>query len=168
MWSCSFTECRLSIWKFQNTNLRLHLRIHQQLVEMGKSDVRVRKPEQVYRCDFCPMTFSRERHFYVHRCTHTGEKPALPCSDCQQKFPNINELKQHKLAEHPGTVHQCHFCDKSFFKKTANIRHMMTHTQGPPPKPSFQCHHCSAQFTTSAARTVSSGIHQNEVTLNFI
>ena len=49
------------------TNLRLHLRIHQQLVDSGKTIVHVRKPEMIYRCDFCPMTFSRERHFYFHR-----------------------------------------------------------------------------------------------------
>ncbi len=65
---------------------------------------RIRKPEAVYSCEFCPMTFSRIRHFNAHRATHTGERATLPCNICQQEFTDINELKDHKKSQHPGTV----------------------------------------------------------------
>lgn len=82
------------------------MRTHQQLLdEGGKSgNQRIRKPEAVFSCEFCPMTFSRIRHFNAHRATHTGEQTTLPCTICQQQFIDINELKQHKRKEHPGTV----------------------------------------------------------------
>lgn len=146
----------MQFYLLKATNLRLHLRIHQQLTDIGKTGARVRKPETIHICEFCPMTFSRERHFYVHRCTHTGEKPTLPCAHCSEKFDNIEDLKKHKLHQHPGTVHPCQLCDKSFLKKTAMLRHRATH--GAPAttlKPVFHCQHCEAPFTTSASRTVS-------------
>lgn len=132
----------------------MHLRIHQELVDEGKSNDRIRKPELVYQCDFCPVTFSRVRHFYVHRCKHTGEKPSLSCSHCDLKFSSIEELKKHKLDDHPGMIQQCSLCDKCFFKKTALQRHMITHSQDPVLRPVFPCHHCDSQFTSAAARTV--------------
>lgn len=156
-------KCHLCDKTFsQMTNLRLHLRIHQQLVDTGKVSVHVRKPEMIYRCDFCPMTFSRERHFYFHRCTHTGEKPSLPCSHCDSNWANIDELKQHKLQQHPGTVHQCPLCDKSFFKKSAMQKHMAVHSQDSAPKPVFQCQHCNSHFTTAAAKIVHERTHTGE------
>lgn len=82
------------------------MRIHQQLLKDGgkPSNQRLRKPETVFCCEFCPMTFSRVRHFNAHRATHTGERATLPCTICQQEFSDINELKQHKRIDHPGTV----------------------------------------------------------------
>lgn len=70
----------------------------------ASTSTRPRKPEAVYRCDFCPMTFSRVRHFNVHRARHTGETVTLPCQLCNEQFTTIQELKQHKLEKHPGTV----------------------------------------------------------------
>lgn len=167
----------------QSTNLRLHMRTHQQLLDKGQNfNSRVRKPEAVFPCDFCPMTFHRIRHFNAHRATHTGEPTTLPCTICQQQFPNIKELKDHKKTQHPGTVrnqssyqtnvciiitfekqvHQCPLCDKSFFKKTAMQRHQASHTEESVPKPYFPCQHCNSRFTTSAARTVHERIHTGE------
>lgn len=82
------------------------MRIHQQLLDEGSKSVtqRIRKPEAVFCCEYCPMTFSRIRHFNAHRATHTGEQTVLPCSICQQQFSDINGLKQHKKENHPGTV----------------------------------------------------------------
>jgi hypothetical protein len=83
------------------------MRTHQHLLDQGPNfggEQRVRKPEAIFGCEFCPMTFHRIRHFNAHRATHTGEQTTLPCTICQQQFPNINELKQHKRTEHPGTV----------------------------------------------------------------
>lgn len=94
-----------NLYLIQSTNLRLHVRTHQLLDQGDKSTTqRVRKPEAVYSCDFCPMTFSRIRHFNAHRATHTGERTTLPCTICLQEFFDINELKEHKRSEHPGTV----------------------------------------------------------------
>lgn len=95
-----------SAYAMQSTNLRLHVRTHQQMLDQAdKSGTqRMRKPEAVYSCEFCPMTFSRIRHFNAHRATHTGERATLPCTICQQEFSDINELKDHKKSEHPGTV----------------------------------------------------------------
>ena len=44
---------------------------------------------QIIECDFCPMKYHKWSAFYVHRCSHTGETPVLPCGICEMEFPNI-------------------------------------------------------------------------------
>lgn len=38
--------------------------------------------------------------FYIHRCTHTGETPVIPCSVCEMEFPNIKGLMKDLRNEH--------------------------------------------------------------------
>jgi len=92
------------------------MKVHQQLQadrnkeESGQSTgSRPRKPEAVYRCEFCPMTFSRVRHFNVHRANHTGQPVSIPCQLCEAQFETIHQLKQHKQEQHPGTVYPSTF-----------------------------------------------------------
>ena len=47
---------------------------------------------QIIECDYCPMKYHKWSAFYVHRCTHTGETPVLPCGVCDMEFPNIKGL----------------------------------------------------------------------------
>lgn len=47
---------------------------------------------QVIQCDFCPMKYHKWSAFYVHRCTHTGETPVIPCGICEMEFPNIKGI----------------------------------------------------------------------------
>jgi len=44
---------------------------------------------QIIECDYCPMKYHKWSAFYVHRCSHTGETPVLPCGVCDMEFPNI-------------------------------------------------------------------------------
>lgn len=55
----------------------------------AKEVPKARMNYQVIQCDFCPMKYHKWSAFYIHRCTHTGETPAIPCGVCEMEFPNI-------------------------------------------------------------------------------
>lgn len=57
-----------------------------------KDQLKPRMNYQVIQCDFCPMKYHKWSAFYVHRCTHTGETPVIPCGICEMEFPNIRGL----------------------------------------------------------------------------
>lgn len=44
---------------------------------------------QAMQCDLCPSKFDKWSSLYIHRCTHTGEEPAIQCSVCNEHFNSI-------------------------------------------------------------------------------
>jgi len=115
---------------------------------------------QIIECDFCPMKYHKWSAFYVHRCSHTGETPVLPCGICELEFPNIKALKIHKTTAHPSAVFQCDQCDRSFLSRSALLMHQPVHST----KLNFQCRYCQAKMRTLKERYVHERIHTADET----
>jgi len=115
---------------------------------------------QIIECDFCPMKYHKWSAFYVHRCSHTGETPVLPCGICELEFPNIKALKIHKTTVHPSAMFQCDQCERSFLSRSALLMHQPVHST----KLNFQCRYCQAKMRTLKERYVHERIHTADET----
>lgn len=63
-----------------------------------KEQPKPRMNYQVIQCDFCPMKYHKWSAFYIHRCTHTGETPVIPCGICEMEFPNIKGMSKARIS----------------------------------------------------------------------
>ena len=59
----------------------------------------VEEHDERFRCQFCPMTFSRNSSVKRHMVVHTGEKP-FGCPKCSRKFTQGGNLKIHLQTIH--------------------------------------------------------------------
>ncbi|XP_046461484.1 zinc finger protein 62 homolog [Daphnia pulex] len=110
---------------------------------------------QVIECDFCPMRYHKWSAFYIHRCTHTGETPVIPCSVCEMEFPNIKALKEHKVMEHRESIFPCDGCDRTFLSKSALLLHQPIHSNDF----NYQCRSCPEKMRTFRERYVHERTH---------
>ena len=60
-----------------------------------------------YRCNKCSFSSQKERFLTIHRRRRHGEK-SHNCSNCQEHFPDLRDLKRHIYAKHMGIF--CHLC----------------------------------------------------------
>ncbi|KAI9561134.1 hypothetical protein GHT06_012090 [Daphnia sinensis] len=110
---------------------------------------------QVIECDFCPMRYHKWSAFYIHRCTHTGETPVIPCSVCEREFPNIKALKEHKIKEHRESIFPCEGCSRTFLSKSALLLHQPVHSTDL----NYQCRSCPEKLRTFRERYVHERTH---------
>lgn len=110
---------------------------------------------QVIECDFCPMRYHKWSAFYIHRCTHTGETPVIPCSVCEMEFPNIKALKEHKIKEHRESIFPCEGCSRTFLSKSALLLHQPVHSTDL----NYQCRSCPEKMRTFRERYVHERTH---------
>jgi len=92
-----------------------------------------------FDCDFVGKT---KQSLLRHQKSHT--KP-FECKDCNKRFSNMQQLKNHRLVHHenPNTF-QCKVCKKSLRSKHALNYHLKTHEENPT-KP-FKCLKCQKSF----------------------
>ncbi|KAG5871492.1 hypothetical protein JTB14_030829 [Gonioctena quinquepunctata] len=80
-----------------------------------------------YSCPVCPNVFFRyfERGLLLHMAEHADE--AIKCNVCSESEDtyDVDLFLKHYVDIH---LHQCHFCQKSFQKRSSLMYHLKTHT----------------------------------------
>ncbi|XP_023022738.2 uncharacterized protein [Leptinotarsa decemlineata] len=112
-----------------------------------------------YTCPVCPNEFYREfkRGLMEHMELHEGE--TFTCNTCTNS-PTIYD--KDSFLKHYVDVHlnQCHFCEKSFAKRTSMLYHVKTHTSI-----LYSCKHegCTKVYPSRTALNKHETTHANTV-----
>ena len=97
-----------------------------------------------WKCNICGKNFSQQGALITHTKIHTGFK--VECTDCDKKFRNNGDMKDHYARHHdlnPVKKHECSHCDKKFIKKGELTSHTRSHTGEKP----FKCNNCELSFS---------------------
>eukprot|EP00116_Pleurobrachia_bachei_P005964 sb/3466226/ len=106
-------------------------------------------PKDEFKCDVCPMSFTRKQELHAHGKTHSGDKP-YSCGECGKKFTTSSSLNKHKKIHSGVRPFKCEVCGKGF-TEAGNLRsHIRTHTGEKP----FVCSKCGKQFNQASIRRV--------------
>ena len=104
----------------------------------------------LFRCSFCPKTFTKRSNANRHSRLHTNDKTFL-CTVCPKTFFQKSNLTRH-LKVHTGEkVFACNVCPKVFSHRYPLTRHLRTHS-GSGVKP-YKCVHCKKGFSHKTSLT---------------
>lgn len=106
------------------------------------------KQTQRVKCPACDKTFRNFFSLTIHKRIHYLEtdsnvKLAHKCSDCDQLFNKMTQLKQHVEQAHYPQGFICKICDKKLSSLSLLERHIMkVHLERP-----FNCKQCGKNFS---------------------
>ncbi|XP_068239005.1 zinc finger protein 62 homolog [Palaemon carinicauda] len=113
--------------------------------------------EKPYICDVCSSSFIRRTYLDIHMRTHTGERP-YKCSECDSAFKTRTALKFHHRIHTGERPYKCEVCEFAFAQKSAMKAHMRIHSGVKP----FKCNECEASFRHSSSLTIHKRTHTGE------
>lgn len=145
--------------------LKRHLRGHTNIFHCSKCNKRfVRKetlqnhacdtgnarpgPEEdaAYACEFCGVSFQKQKYLLRHMAAHTGE---FRCNSCNREFSRKESLLQHIKKFHPEEmaltkerVFPCDKCNRVFSREVTLVNHMKLH------KGTHTCDVCGRSFAS--------------------
>ncbi|XP_073467768.1 uncharacterized protein [Aquarana catesbeiana] len=98
--------------------------------------------EKPYSCSECGKCFSLKCNLYRHQRTHMVEKP-LSCSECGKCFSEKSNLYNHHKLHTGEKPYFCSECGKCFVQKSALVKHQRLHTGAKP----YTCPECGKCFS---------------------
>ena len=104
----------------------------------------------LFRCAFCPKTFTKRSNANRHSRLHTNDKTFL-CTLCPKTFFRKCNLTRHLKVHSGEKVFACNVCPKVFSLRNNLTRHLRTHS-GSGVKP-FKCVHCKKGFSHKSSLT---------------
>ena len=79
----------------------------------------------IFKCPYCPATYSDEKSFMAHTRKHEGRPYA--CSLCDKTYTVVTALTKH-MQHHTGNYKfKCSVCDKGYTSQEHYEGHMMKH-----------------------------------------
>ncbi len=79
----------------------------------------------IFKCPYCPATYSDEKSFMAHTRKHAGRPYA--CSLCDKTYTVVTALTKH-MQHHTGNYKfKCSVCDKGYTSQEHYEGHMMKH-----------------------------------------
>uniref|UniRef100_A0A8C7MN08 C2H2-type domain-containing protein n=2 Tax=Oncorhynchus kisutch TaxID=8019 RepID=A0A8C7MN08_ONCKI len=106
------------------------------VAKRGKGPGRPPKEELQIPCPEaeCDLTFSSVALLRAHKKEKHGRPPqprkAHPCSECEESYARLEQLKAHMARAHSSGRHNCPTCGKSFSRESNLKAHQKTHTEG--------------------------------------
>ncbi|XP_037719489.1 RB-associated KRAB zinc finger protein-like [Drosophila subpulchrella] len=91
----------------------------------------------LYKCYYCPKTFTSKSALTIHSRKHTGDRP-FKCTDCGKTFSHNTYLQRH-LVTHSDKPFKCSICEKTFAFCSMLESHYRKHSGEQP----FNCTRCS-------------------------
>lgn len=90
------------------------------------------RPEQTYKCSYCPYSHHIKKFVYEHETTHSGEKP-YSCRFCSQSFRQRSKLTIHERTHTPmkrcfPAKFVCKVCQHRCSSRGSLSIHERTHT----------------------------------------
>ena len=108
--------------------------------------------ERIYVCGVCDKQYTKERSYYYHCKTHTGEKP-YKCSECSSCFVRVGILKAHMMRHTGEKPFACNQCSKAFKFSTLLKKHLAGHSQTGKDETvqarTFTCDQCNRKYKSS-------------------
>lgn len=130
------------VFKYESL-LRAHARVHL-------------KPERIYSCPHCELTFTKSIPFRIHRRVHTAVKE-WECDTCGKICQGAGALAQHKRSHTAGSTgagqgqsHSCVFCGKVFRFASSLLNHLKCHANQEEER-EIPCRSCDLVFTNFRA-----------------
>lgn len=106
-------------------NLRNHMLIHT-------------LNEKLFKCDKCPLKFTRRGYLSKHKIIHNSVKPFV-CHICQKRFRRASHLRNHGLIHINEKPYECDKCNMKFACTEYLKRHQRQQHH-------FACDHCEKTF----------------------
>ncbi|XP_050742210.1 zinc finger protein 544 [Drosophila biarmipes] len=91
----------------------------------------------LYKCYYCPKTFTSKPALEMHSRIHTGDRP-FKCTHCWKTFSHNTYLQRH-LETHSNKPFKCSICAKTFAYNSTLVKHFQKHSEKEP----FNCTRCS-------------------------
>jgi len=91
----------------------------------------------LYKCYYCPKTFTSISALTIHSRKHTGDRP-FKCAHCGKTFSHNTYLQRH-LVTHSDKPFKCSICTKTFAFCSTLESHYRKHSGEQP----FNCTRCS-------------------------
>lgn len=90
-------------------------------------------------CEICGKESFDSSDAVQHKKSHFTVRNNA-CRECYKVFPNLQELKEHKAAEHEQFV--CEICGKAFITNSTLTKHMEIHNTENP----YECDSCDKKY----------------------
>lgn len=115
-------------------------------------------PEQeMYKCQFCDMSYKSKEVYERHTARHTGDKP-FECLICQKSFTTRECYKNHVTIHTGEKPFKCQFCEESFRIRATWQLHVSKHLGEKP----FKCTFCNKAFTLQRVCNAHERVHTGE------
>lgn len=86
-------------------------------------------PIERVQCHICSKWVNGNPNLKAHiKTVHNKEDQRVPCDICQQIYPNVRALGNHKRRVHIEEKFECEFCGKKFKRKIYLKEHRASHT----------------------------------------
>lgn len=112
--------------------------------------------DQIFQCEKCDKSFTRQGRLIIHYRMHTGETP-FKCNICGKGFRGKAKLAMHQQIHSNGNTYKCGECVSTFFQLADLIKHQRKHR----PKP-FKCTECDKTFHQKANLALHEKTHAGE------
>ncbi|XP_058828376.1 zinc finger protein 62 homolog [Topomyia yanbarensis] len=85
-------------------------------------------PVERVQCHICNRWLNGKSNLKIHIKTIHNEGQTISCDLCQQIYPNLRALRNHKQRVHVEERFECEFCGKKFKQKVCWKEHRASHT----------------------------------------
>uniref|UniRef100_UPI003AB0470F uncharacterized protein n=1 Tax=Centroberyx gerrardi TaxID=166262 RepID=UPI003AB0470F len=111
---------------FQCTLCEENFRLYKPLARHYENVHQLSRP---FKCNHCPKSYSKLRHFIAHEWKHTGQRP-FQCPQCSMRFKIDSDLVTHLRVHTREKPFLCADCGKAFSCRSNLTRHLnMIHSQ---------------------------------------